>query len=47
MEYIKVSWPESQKLIDAYGFHDNCELAREAGTYFVNKEWYDKFYKKP
>lgn len=43
MEYIRVSWPESQMLNEFSGFFDNCKpIANSAGDYLVNKEWYDK-----
>lgn len=49
MEYVVITWPESQKLIELEDFKDHSYLINsEEGidtfgysAYFVEKDWYD------
>jgi hypothetical protein len=48
-DYVIVTWPESQKLMDEKGFEEHCHLIQSedyVSAYFVDKEWYDEVCKR-
>ena len=55
MGYIIICWPESQELMELYGFRENCSLINgERGldtygysAYLVDKDWYDEYANTP
>lgn len=55
MNSIIICWPDSQKLMELYGFRENCWLINgERGldtygssAYLVDKDWYDEYADSP
>ena len=45
-DFVVVSWPESQELMDYEGFYENCDFISgdtiEPCSYLVRKNWYGK-----